>query len=119
MLELARSGADVASVVSFHGGLDASDASLPVDIRCKVLALHGADDPHVSAENLAAFEEQMRTSGADWQLIKYGGAVHSFTDRGAGNDPSKGAAYNESAAKRSFMHMLQLFEEDIAPGFMM
>ncbi len=117
VLELARSGADISCVVSFHGGLDASDPALPCDIKCKVLALHGADDPHVKAEDLAAFEQQMRDNKVDWQLVKYGGAVHAFTDKAAGSDPSKGAAYNEAAAKRAFGAMLMLFEEDIAPGF--
>jgi len=62
-----------------------------------VLALHGADDPFVSAADLAAFEQEMRSNGVDWQLVKYGGAVHSFTIVGAGNDNSKGAAYNATA----------------------
>ncbi|MCC7479606.1 dienelactone hydrolase family protein [bacterium] len=117
VLELARSGAEINCVVSFHGGLDASDPALPVDVKCKVLVLHGADDPFVAAEDLAAFEQQMREHKVDWQLYKYGGAVHAFTEEGAGNDPSKGAAYDEKAAKRAFAAMLMIFEEEIAPGF--
>jgi dienelactone hydrolase len=87
VIELARSGAAIAGVVSFHGGLDSPHPEDGKNIRCKVLALHGADDPHVSAENLAAFENELRQAKVDWQLIQYGGAVHGFTDWTAGNDP--------------------------------
>jgi dienelactone hydrolase len=72
---------------------------------------HGADDPFESAQDLAAFENEMRNAGVDWQLIKYGGAVHSFTQPNAGNDNSKGAAYNERADKRSWEAMKQFFAE--------
>jgi dienelactone hydrolase len=111
VLELARSGADVAGVVSFHGGLDAPDAMDGKNIKCKVLVCHGADDPFSSPQDIAAFENEMRKGGADWQLIKYGGAVHAFTQPNAGNDNSKGAAYNEKADKRSWEAMKQFFAE--------
>lgn len=114
VLELARSGADVRAVVSFHGGLDSPTPADGKNIKAKVLALHGADDPVVSAANLAAFEEEMRTHKVDWQLIKYGGAVHSFTDPMAGNDPSKGAAYNSSADKRSWQAMQDVLGESFS-----
>lgn len=111
VIELARSGADIAGVVSFHGGLDSPKPEDGKNIRCKLLILHGADDPTISAKNLAAFEDEMRKAGVDWQLIKYGGAVHSFTDWDAGNDNSKGAAYNEKADKRSWEAMKNFFAE--------
>jgi dienelactone hydrolase len=111
VIELARSGADIAGVVSFHGGLDSPHPEDGRNIRCKVLALHGADDPHVSAKDLAAFEEEMRQAKVDWQLNKYGGAVHSFTDWNAGNDPARGAAYNEKADRRSWEAMKLFFAE--------
>jgi dienelactone hydrolase len=76
-----------------------------------VLVLHGADDPFVPAKEVAAFEDEMRQGGVDWQLIAYGGAVHSFTEREAGNDNSKGAAYNERADRRSWEAMKQFFAE--------
>jgi len=110
-IELARSGAGIAGAVSFHGGLDSPDPSAGKNIKCKVLALHGADDPFVSAKDVAAFEDEMRSGGVDWQLVKYGGAVHSFTDPSAGNDNSKGAAYNERADQRSWEAMKQFFAE--------
>lgn len=111
VIELARSGADLAGVVSFHGGLDSPNPANGKQIKCKVLALHGADDPFVPAKDLAAFEEEMRGAGVDWQLIQYGGAVHSFTDWNAGADNSRGAAYNETADRRSWEHMQTFFGE--------
>jgi dienelactone hydrolase len=111
VIELARSGAEVAGVVSFHGALDSPSPADGRNVKCKVLALHGADDPFVPAKDVAAFEDEMRQAGVDWQLVAYGGAVHSFTDWNAGKDNSKGAAYNEKADKRSWEDMKQLFAE--------
>jgi dienelactone hydrolase len=111
VLELARSGADVSAVVSFHGGLNTPTPGDAKNIKAKVLALHGADDPNVPPAEVAAFEEEMRQAHVDWQLVAYGGAVHSFTDWNAGSDNSKGAAYNQHADLRSWEAMKQLFAE--------
>ncbi|MFO1422131.1 MAG: dienelactone hydrolase family protein [Candidatus Competibacteraceae bacterium] len=111
VLELARSGADLAGVVSFHGGLDTPTPQDAKNIRAKVLALHGADDPYVPADQVAAFEQEMRAAGVDWQLIAYGGAVHGFTNPAHGGDNSKGAAYNAAADARSWVAMRQFFNE--------
>lgn len=110
-IELARSGAELSGIVSFHGGLDSPTPSDGKNIKTKVLACHGADDPFVPAKDLAAFESEMRDNKVDWQLIAYGGAVHSFTQPMAGNDNSKGAAYNQRADKRSWEDMKQFFGE--------
>jgi dienelactone hydrolase len=111
VLELARSGADLAGVVSFHGGLGSPTPGDAKNIKAKVLALHGGDDPNVPPKEVAAFEDEMRQAGVDWQLVIYGGAVHSFTDWNAGHDNSKGAAYNERADQRSWEAMKQFFAE--------
>ncbi len=111
VLELARSGADLAGVVSFHGVLDTPTPEDARNIRAKVLALHGADDPYVPPDQVAAFENEMRKTGVDWQLVAYGGAVHSFTNPASGSDNSKGAAYNASADARSWVAMQQFFNE--------
>jgi dienelactone hydrolase len=111
VIELARSGADITGVVSFHGGLDSPHPEDGRNIKCKVLVLHGADDPHVPAKDLAAFEDEMRQAKVDWQLVKYGGAVHSFTDWNAGDNPGQGAAYNEKADRRSWEAMKEFFAE--------
>ena len=110
VLELARSGADIAGVVTFHGGLDTPTRDAK-NIKCKVLICHGADDPYVPAADVAALQEEFRTAGVDWQMIYYSGAVHSFTRPDSGNDNSKGAAYNECADKRSWEAMKTFFAE--------
>ncbi len=109
VIELARSGANIAGIVSFHGGLDSPTPADGKNIKCKVLVCHGADDPYVPAKDLAAFEDEMRSANVDWTLIKFGGAVHSFTQPMAGNDNSKGAAYNERADRRSWAAMKMFF----------
>lgn len=114
VLELARSGADIKGTVSFHGALDTPDPKDAANIKGKVLALHGADDPFVPAKDVAAFENEMREGKVDWQLVKYGGAVHSFTNPASGNDPSKGAAYNEEADRRSWQAMQDFLREVFA-----
>lgn len=110
-LELARSGADVAGVVSFHGGLSTPDPKLAEQIQAKVLALHGAVDPHVPVDEVLAFGKEMVDADVDWQFNSYGDAVHSFTQWHAGDDPSTGSAYNESADKRSWQAMKSFFAE--------
>jgi dienelactone hydrolase len=115
VLELARSGAEVAGVVSFHGGLDSPAPQDARNIHARVLALHGADDPYVPAEQVAGFEEEMRKGSVDWQLIAYGNAVHGFTNPAHGNDNSKGAAYNAAADARSWLAMRQFLDEVVGP----
>ena len=111
VLELARSGADVAGVVSFHGGLSSPTPADAKNIKAKILVCHGADDPFVPADEVQAFEKEMREARVDWQLVAYGGAVHSFTDKNAGNDNSKGAAYNGAADVRSWREMKMFLDE--------
>jgi dienelactone hydrolase len=105
VLELARSGADIKGVVSFHGGLGTENPAAAKSIKSSILALHGADDPYVPQEEVTKFQDEMRKAGADWQIIFYGGAVHSFTNPDAGNDKAKGAAYDEKADRRSWQAM--------------
>jgi dienelactone hydrolase len=111
VLELARSGANVLGVVSFHGGLNTPTPADAKNIKAKVLALHGADDPFVPDTEVLAFQKEMRDAKVDWQLVAYGGAVHSFTDKNAGNDNSKGSAYNAAADLRSWREMKMFLDE--------
>lgn len=111
VIEMARSGSKLKGVVSFHGGLDSPPAGRAKSFKTAILALHGADDPFEKPEDLAAFEDEMRAAKANWQLVKYGGAVHSFTDKSAGNDNSKGAAYNANADRKSWEEMKNFFAE--------
>lgn len=110
-LELARAGAPVAAVVTFHGGLGSPTPADARQIKGKVLVLHGADDPFVPEAEVKGFEDEMRAAGVDWQLVKYSGAVHAFTDPDAGSDASKGAAYNALADRRSWEAMKAFFAE--------
>ena len=111
VLELARSGANIAAVVSFHGNLSTKAQEDAKNIRAKILVLHGADDPFVPADEVSAFQDEMRKAGVDWQMVIYGGAVHSFTNPGSGNNAASGAAYNRIADKRSFEAMKTFFAE--------
>jgi len=112
VLEAARGHLNVKGVASFHGGLG-KDATRPATpITAKILICHGADDPYVSKEEVAAFQQEMRDSKADWQMIYYSDSVHSFTNPEAGSDNAKGAAYNPVAARRSFEH-LKLFLDEV------
>lgn len=101
-IEAARSGESIKGVISFHGGLDSPNPADGAQIKGKVLALHGAIDPFVSLKDLEAFEKEMQINKVDYELIKYGGSVHSFTDESAGNDISTGAAYNPATDTKSF-----------------
>ncbi len=112
VLELAYSGADLAGVVSFHGGLTTPQPDDPKPLKAKILVLHGADDPLVKAEEIAAFQQAMRDWQADWQMIFYGGAVHSFTNPGADKLGIAGVAYHPQTAGRSWKQM-QVFFADL------
>jgi len=110
-IELARSGAQLNGVVSFHGGLDSPSPADGKNIRCKMLILAGADDPFQKPADLAAFEKEMRDSKVDWQITFYGGAVHAFTQQSVDKLNLPGAKYNESADKRSWQAMKNFFAE--------
>jgi dienelactone hydrolase len=104
-LESARGHLNLRGVVSFHGGLGRDATRILEPITTPVLVCHGADDPYESKEEVEGFQQEMKSTKADWQMIYYANAVHSFTNPEAGTDNSKGAAYNEKAAKRSWEHM--------------
>lgn len=112
-LELARSGAKIAGVVSFHGGLGSPTPEDARAISAKVLALHGADDPSVPPEEVAAFQAEMRAAKVDWQLVAFGNAVHSYTDPDA-NTPGR-AQYNPVVAARAYAMMDSFFAEAFKP----
>lgn len=111
VLELARSGADLKGVVSFHGNLDTPNPEDALNIKAKVLVLHGADDPNVPQEQVLNFQNEMRKAKVDWQMVFYGNAVHSFSNPDSGNDPSSGVAYNRQADARSWQAMIAFFKE--------
>lgn len=104
-LELARSGADLDAVVSFHGGLSTPDSAAAGNIRGDVLVLHGADDPFVPKAEVDKFVEDMNNAGITWQLNQYSGAMHAFSNPEANMFKLDGVAYNFKADKRSWEAM--------------
>lgn len=110
-LELARSGAELAGVISVHGGLDTPNPADAANIKGAVLVLHGASDPYVPDSQLQDFRNEMRAAKLDWRIIEYGPAVHAFSDPGAGSDPGRGAAYHEPSARRAMDDARRFLEE--------
>ncbi|MBX3018219.1 MAG: dienelactone hydrolase family protein [Bdellovibrionaceae bacterium] len=111
VLELARAGAPVAGVVSFHGGLDSPTPADAKSIKAKVLVLHGAIDPFVKPAEIAGFYKEMDDAKVDYQFISYAGAVHKFSNPEAGDNVASGAAYNKLADQRSQKAMRAFFDE--------
>lgn len=111
VLDLAYGGAKVKGVVTFHGGLFSPKGQDVKNIKTKFLILHGADDPTIPRDTVVVFQESLRKSGADWQMIHYGNAVHGFTNPANGTDNSKGVAYNPLAAQRSWEAMKMFLYE--------
>ena len=115
VFELAYSGADVRAVVGFHGSLPTPAEGDVANIKATILACHGANDPMVSDDKVAAFVSAMKQAqGVDWMLIQYGGAMHSFTVPGAESRNIPGIAYNAAADERSWSHAMLLLSEKLA-----
>ena len=112
-LEMARDGAPLKGVVSFHGALETQSPAEPGKVQAKVLVCHGADDPFVPVEHVTAFEAEMTKAGVDWQVISYGGTVHSFTNPEA-DGSIEGICYNKQADERSWQAMQAFFDEIFA-----
>ena len=114
VLTLARAGADLMGVVSMHGSLATVRPAEPGALRAKVLACHGALDPHVPMEDVAGFAAEMNHAGADWQLIMYGSAMHGFTHEHAVPGAIPGVAYDEPTDRRSFLAARTFLAEALA-----
>jgi dienelactone hydrolase len=112
VIELARSGADIAGVVSFHGNLATDMPAAKGALKASVLVQNGADDTYVPAQQIAAFQQEMTAAGADWQFVNYAGAVHCFAEPDANSGP--GCLYHERSAKRAFRLMDDFFAERFA-----
>jgi dienelactone hydrolase len=102
-LELARNGALLVGTATFHGGLSNPTPENANKIKGQVLVMHGADDPNVNAQEVAAFKKEMQDAKVNLTFVAYPGAVHAFTNPDAGSDNSKGVAYNEDADKKSWI----------------
>ncbi len=110
-LEMARSGMPLLGVVSFHGTLQTTTPAQAGTLKAKILALHGADDPMVPHEEVLAFAKEMQDANADWQLVVYGNAMHSFTNPQADAHKIPGVKYNAAADRRSWEDMKDFFQE--------
>jgi dienelactone hydrolase len=112
VLELAREGADLKAVVSFHGVLATKMPARPGLVKASVLVCTGVDDPLAPPEQVADFENEMRTGGVkDWQVIAYGNTLHGFTNPAADGSMMRTAMYNQQADRRSWASMKSLFDE--------
>lgn len=110
-LELGRSGADLLGIVSFHGGLANPNPPDAKNIKAQVQIYHGGIDPSITPEELNAFKKEMDDAKVTYQFTAFSGAVHSFTEKAAGDDVSKGQAYNALADRRSWEGMKNFFQE--------
>ncbi|HEX8574056.1 MAG TPA: dienelactone hydrolase family protein [Allosphingosinicella sp.] len=111
VIELARMGAPFAAVVGFHSGFAPGAPEENAAIRGKLLLCHGADDPIVTAAQRDAFLAEASAAGIDWQLHLYGGVGHSFTNPDIDSLNLPGFAYDETADRRSWQAMINLFDE--------
>jgi len=110
VLDIARTGEDLAGVVSFHGLFGAPENTAGNKIKARILSLHGWDDPMVTPDSVLALGEELTSMGADWQLHGYGNTMHAFTNPQA-NDPERGTVYNASADRRSWAAMRYFLAE--------
>lgn len=110
-LELARTGADIAVAVSFHGLLETARKATPGTVRARLLICHGHRDPLAPRGELAKFEDEMDLAGAAYHLHVYSHAKHGFTDPGSDARGMEALAYDPSADRQSWNAMLSLFDE--------
>ncbi|MBY0555285.1 dienelactone hydrolase family protein [bacterium] len=110
-LDMARVGLPITGAISFHGGLASAKADDAKSIKTKILVQHGAIDPFVPVDEVMQFLKELNENKVNYQFISYSGAVHSFTEKAAGDDITKGAAYNQQADERSFIALKNFLEE--------
>jgi dienelactone hydrolase len=111
VLELAREGAPLAGVVTFHGGLETKSPAMAGMVKAKLLILTGADDPTVPVTHLNAFAEEMTKAGADWQIVTYSSTKHGFTYPDAATRRIDWIEYNKSTDERSWRAMQSFLAE--------
>jgi dienelactone hydrolase len=111
VLGMARSGADLAAVVTFHGALATQTPAQPGKVKARILVLAGAADPFVPPAQLDAFKQEMQAAGARFEVVSYPGAKHGFTNPDAASYGMEQLAYNAAADRQSWAAMLKLFRE--------
>jgi dienelactone hydrolase len=110
VLDLARAGAPLKGVASFHGLFIPPGLPLVTPIGPKVIAFHGWADPMATPDSVVAFGEEFTAAGADWQLHGFGGAMHAFMAEGA-NMPEMGILYDAKVAKRAWDGLADFLDE--------
>lgn len=110
-LEIARDGADLAAVASFHGLLETAKTAAAGDIKARILVCHGDADPMVPREHILAFWQEMDAAGADWHFHSYSGVKHGFTDPGSDARGIAAIAYDASADRQSWAALMSFFDE--------
>jgi dienelactone hydrolase len=114
VLELARSGADLKAVVSFHGVLATKHPASEGQVKTSILVLTGAEDPLAPPDQVAAFEDEMRAAKvADWQVVSYGNTLHGFTNPSADGSMMRTALYHEQSDRRSWAAMRAFLDETL------
>jgi dienelactone hydrolase len=111
VLGMARSGADLDAVASFHGALATEHPAEKGQVKAQLIVMTGADDPMVPAAQVEAFRQEMKNAGARFRIVTYPGAKHSFTNPEAGTHGMEALAYNADADKKSWAEMLKLFKQ--------
>ena len=111
VLGMARAGADLAAVVTFHGALATTSPAQPGKVKARVLVLAGGADPFVPPEQVEAFKKEMQAAGARFEVITYPGAKHGFTNPDAAKYAMSQLAYDAAADRESWAAMLKLFRE--------
>jgi dienelactone hydrolase len=114
VLEMARAGLDLPVAVSFHGSLTPDEGVQTLSpIETEIIVLHGADDPHAPRDTVTGLMKELDEAHATYSIVLYSDAVHSFTEKEAGDDPSNGVAYDERADQRSWEYMTMVFDQTI------
>ena len=113
-LELARDGAPLRGVVSFHGRLQTQRPAVAGQVKAKILVCHGSDDPMIQTAQVNGFIDEMTLARADWEMISYGNTVHSFTNPDADGTMMPGIKFNAQSDARSWLAMKNFFEEIFA-----
>ena len=111
VLSMARLGADLDAVASFHGVLAPLPPATPGTVKARVLVLHGSADPFVPAEVLAAFRTEMTAAQANFRVVEYPGVKHAFTNPTAESHQMPELSYDANADKQSWQELQRLLIE--------
>ena len=111
VLELARSGAPLAAVGSFHGLLTTRRPAAPEVVAARIAVFTGARDPLVPPDDVAGFQAEMMRAGADWQMSIYGRALHSFTNVDVDGLDDARMAYDRRSHEHSWAALLAFLDD--------